>query len=87
MDRKATAELITEAIREGGKAEIEPVFKQKARSFINGDIGNTYVECDLDEQHIYVYVDGEQTEYVFIFRSKECWERMLHDVENDSAAL
>jgi hypothetical protein len=34
-----------------------------------------------------VYVDGEQAEYVLIFRSKKCWERMLHDVENDSTAL
>jgi len=34
-----------------------------------------------------VYVDGKQTEYVMIFRSSECWEKMLHDLENDSAAL
>ena len=34
-----------------------------------------------------VYVDGKQTEYVLIFRSNECWEKMLHDLENDSAAL
>ncbi|MBQ3788839.1 MAG: hypothetical protein II849_08580 [Bacteroidales bacterium] len=34
-----------------------------------------------------IYVDGKQTEYVLIFRSNECWEKMLHDLENDSAAL
>ena len=34
-----------------------------------------------------VYVDGKQTEYVLIFRSNECWGKMLHDLENDSAAL
>ena len=34
-----------------------------------------------------IYVDGKQTDYVLIFRSNECWEKMLHDLENDSAAL
>ena len=34
-----------------------------------------------------VYVNGNQTEYVMIFCSKGCIERMLHDVENDSAEL
>ncbi len=34
-----------------------------------------------------IYVDGKQTEYVLIFRSNECWGKMLHDLENDSAAL
>ena len=59
MNRTETAELLKAALAEGGRATVEPVFKQSARSFVNGDIGDTYVECDLDEQHVYVYVDGE----------------------------
>ena len=34
-----------------------------------------------------VYVEGNQTEYVLIFRSEECFYRMLHEVENDSVEL
>ena len=34
-----------------------------------------------------VYVDGNQTEYVLIFRSEGCINRMLHEVENDSVAM
>ena len=59
MNREETAALLTEALAAGGKTTVEPVFKQTARSFINGDIGDSYVECDLDEQHVYVYKDGE----------------------------
>ena len=34
-----------------------------------------------------VYVEGNQTEYVLIFRSEGCLYRMLHEVENDSVEL
>lgn len=34
-----------------------------------------------------VYVDGNKTEYVLIFQSKGCIDRMLRDVEDDSVKL
>lgn len=34
-----------------------------------------------------VYLDGKQTEYVLLFRSAGCAERMIREIGDDSAAL
>ena len=46
--------------------------------------GQPYTYTSMFKKTEDIYVDGNQTEYVFIFRSEECFYRMLHEVENDS---
>ena len=80
--------LIAGCKSSGEPAELDEAMANEAAgdTSFNGivSVGDTISQYRETED---VYVGGEQTEYVFIFRSKECWERMLHDVENDSAAL
>lgn len=52
-----THNLIT-SIKEGQILTKEPVYSQTAFSHGNNDIGNTYVEIDIDKQHIWFYKDG-----------------------------
>ena len=59
MDKKTTTKDLIEAIKSGKKEELEPVYFQKAVSFDGYDFGNTYVEVDLNNQHVYVYKNGE----------------------------
>ncbi|MBR4773718.1 MAG: hypothetical protein IK010_04730 [Bacteroidales bacterium] len=49
--------------------------------------GQPYTDTSMFKKTEDIYVDGNQTEYVFIFRSEGCFYRMLHDVENDSVEL
>lgn len=39
------------------------------------------------KEAVNIYPDGNQTEYVLIFRSNGCSDRLLREVENDSVAL
>ena len=39
--------------------ERTPLFAQTAKSWENGDMGDTYVEVDLTKQHLWMYIDGE----------------------------
>lgn len=61
LDTKAEKEYLVEALT-GGKTEQEkhiPAYVQEG--FVRGldDIGDTYIEVDMTEQHMYYYVDGE----------------------------
>ena len=66
-DRDAvTAELI-KMIEDGKTAKVEPVYSNKAPKKGMNDIGNSYVEIDLSNQHLYLYIDGTnvfETEFV-----------------------
>ncbi len=57
-DRPSTTDELVEAITEGKQGEMTPVYFSTAASYGDSDIGDTYVECDLDNQHVYVYVSG-----------------------------
>lgn len=57
-DRVSTAELIKEAILQGDDVTIEPVYYAVAATRGSSDIGDSYVEIDLTNQHVYVYKDG-----------------------------
>ena len=50
-------ELI-EDLKKGEVIEREPVYSYTAAQPGDKDIGNTYVEIDLGNQHLYLYVDG-----------------------------
>ena len=58
MDQVETAKLIVEDISKGYKGTVEPVWTSKGEEFGDDDWGDTYVEVDLDNQHVWCYVDG-----------------------------
>ena len=58
MDQNSTAQAIKEAVSQGYQGDFEPVYFQKAASYGTPDYGNSYVEVDLDQQHVYVYQNG-----------------------------
>ena len=55
---KTTAELIKH-IKDGEDKTIKPVYSYKALVRDSNDIGNSYVEIDLKQQMVSVYVDGK----------------------------
>lgn len=65
LDEEAEKEYLSDALEKiltyqwtKGESHV-PVYKQKG--FVRGldDIGDTYIEVDMTEQHMYYYVDGE----------------------------
>ncbi len=61
-----TKELIR-LIYQGSTTDREPVYSIKARQKGENDIGSSYVEADLTNQHLYLYQDGElvlETDFV-----------------------
>lgn len=54
---KETENLIT-YIKQGGTVKKEPAYSQTAASRGANDIGNTYVEVDLSDQHLWFYKNG-----------------------------
>ena len=55
LNQKETALLITEALL-SGETSVEPVYSTYVDDY---GIGNTYVEVDIYNQHIYYYEDGK----------------------------
>ena len=53
-----TAQLVA-LVQAGEDVEREPIYKQTAATRENSGIGNTYVEVNLGEQHLYYYKDGK----------------------------
>ncbi len=58
IDKNEETDQIISYIKEGKKQEVEPAFYQKALSYEGNDIGNTYVEISLANQHLWFYKDG-----------------------------
>ena len=58
-DRPSTTQALLEAITSGQSGEFKPVYFAEAKQYGDSDIGNSYVEADLDNQRVYVYKDGE----------------------------
>lgn len=58
MDEEGTVTALKDFLAGAQSGEFEPVWTQEAASHGETDIGTTYAEVDLDEQHVYVYVDG-----------------------------
>ncbi len=58
-DRPGTAAALSEAIRNSQSGEFEPVYFSEAVVHGDSDIGNDYVEVDLDNQQVYVYKEGK----------------------------
>ena len=59
IDKAAEARQLAEDIKKGESVEREPMYEQRAFTGGTDDIGNTYVEIDYTNQHLYYYRDGE----------------------------
>ncbi|MBO6133902.1 MAG: L,D-transpeptidase/peptidoglycan binding protein [Lachnospiraceae bacterium] len=58
MDRPSTTDELLAAINEGKSGEMVPVYRAEGKSYGSNDVGNSYVEIDLDNQRVYVYKNG-----------------------------
>lgn len=58
-DREAESTALTELIKAGAWVEREPVYTYTAAQPGQMDIGNSYVEIDLGNQHLFLYVEGK----------------------------
>lgn len=60
IDKKAEKEELISDLKQGGTFQREPVFEQTAKvKSITNDIGDTYIEIDYTNQHLYYYEDGQ----------------------------
>ena len=58
MDRVSTRQELIDQIMTGQRAELTPVYYGTASKYGSDDIGTTYVEINLEDQHLWVYQDG-----------------------------
>jgi hypothetical protein len=58
-DTTGVADGIYNALSNGEDASVKISVNQWALDYGNNDIGNTYVEIDLTNQYLYLYVDGK----------------------------
>lgn len=60
IDEKAEIEYLLSALKFGRQETRKPEYKQKTFSGLDGldDIGDTYIEVDMTNQHMYYYVNG-----------------------------
>lgn len=57
-DREAEVEALTALIEEGSVTDRQPIYNHKGMWKGMNDIGNSYVEADLTNQHLYLYYEG-----------------------------
>lgn len=59
LDVEQETEQLLSLLDAGESCSHVPVYECEGAAYTaDGDIGDTYVECDLGQQHVYVYVDG-----------------------------
>ena len=66
-DREEETKALIEAIQNGETVDKEPVYISKGAQKGSNDIGNSYVEIDLTNQHLYLFKDGDivlETDFV-----------------------
>ena len=66
-DRAEETKALTEAIQNGETVDKEPVYSSQGAQKGSNDIGNSYVEIDLTNQHLYLFKDGNivlETDFV-----------------------
>ena len=59
IDQVSEVAQLTQEIQSGTQTTREPVYSMTANAHGYNDIGNTYIEVDLSEQHMYFYQNGE----------------------------
>lgn len=58
IDTAKEAQDLSAAVKEGQTVTKEPAYTQRAASHDNSDIGDTYVEVDMTNQHLWFYKNG-----------------------------
>lgn len=58
IDQAAESAQLSQEIQSGTQTTREPIYAQTANAYGVNDLGNTYIEVDLSEQHMYYYQDG-----------------------------
>ena len=58
IDQASEVAQLTQEIQSGTQTVRDPVYSMTANSYGVNDLGNTYIEVDLSEQHMYYYQDG-----------------------------
>ena len=59
LDKPAEIELLTQQISEGAVVTREPVYNATAHHHGGNEIGDTYIEISIGDQHMWFYKDGE----------------------------
>lgn len=59
IHRGKTVDALIEHIESGENKTIEPIYSYEALIRNSNDIGDSYVEIDLKEQMVYVYINGQ----------------------------
>lgn len=58
IDQSAEVAQLSQEIQSGAQVTRQPVYSQTANSYGVNDLGDTYIEVDLSEQHMYYYQSG-----------------------------
>lgn len=78
IDQDSTTQQIIDLIRAGETVTVEPIYFNYGKGYVRAtdDIGNTYVEADISEQHFWVYKEGTVVlEGDFVSGTEKNWER------------
>lgn len=74
-DREGEAKELVQLIYQGSVMEKEPIYSVRGAQKGSNDIGNSYVEADLSNQHLYLYQEGQlvlETDFVSGNMSNGC---------------
>ena len=74
-DREGETQELIQLIYQGSVMEKEPIYSVRGAQKGSDDIGNSYVEADLSNQHLYLYQDGQlvlETDFVSGNMSNGC---------------
>ncbi len=86
IDKDKTRDLIIDLIKEGDSADVEPIYYTSPYSYYSytcnpdarskkDDIGDTYIEIDLKEQHFWYYKKGKLKHECYIISGMPTEER------------
>ena len=78
INRDETTQQIIDLIRAGETVKVEPIYYSWGKGYVRAtdDIGDTYIEADISEQHFWVYKNGTVVmENDFVSGTETNWER------------
>ena len=79
IDQAAEAAQLSQEIQSGTQTSREPIYSQTANAYGVNDLGNTYIEVDLSEQHMYYYQGGSDIfESDFVSGNMSYADRQTH---------
>lgn len=79
IDQTKTIEQLVQLLHEGETVTVEPVYLYTGYTRDTDDIGTTYIEADISEQHAWVYQNGEIVfECDFVSGTENDPERQTH---------